>query len=260
MRDAWKGTLALGLVSIPVRLVNATRDLDIHFREIHATDGSRVRHAQVCEKEDHEVPDDEVARALEVDGKEVIIEDEEIAELRPKQTRTIDIDGFTRPELVDPVSFRTSYRVAPGDESEGTRRAYRLLLKTVSSSGLVGTGTFVMRNQEHLALVRATGEILTLTTLFHADEVRDPGEISELPRTRKNEVDAMIAIVQELSTDWDPGSYDDCYRERLEKVIARKRRGTKIKPPEPAVEPEPETDLMAALEKTLKDMKIGVPG
>jgi DNA end-binding protein Ku len=93
--------------------------------------------------------------------------------------------------------------------------------------------------------------------LFH-DEVRPTSSISAGgKKPSKRAVGDALAIIEELSTDWDPESYTDCYRERLRKVIERKRKGQTIEVPDAEPEPKPVPDLMAALERTLENARAG---
>ena len=120
-------------------------------------------------------------------------------------------------------------------------------------------GRFVMRAKEYLAIVRVRDGALTLTTMRFADEVRPTKDIEDAQqkahKPTAKELKAAVAVIEELSADWDPGKHKDCYRERLEDVLARKRKGRTIKAPKGREEPEPITDLMDALERTLAEMK-----
>src|SRR5215213_5622066 len=225
-RALWSGSLSFGLVNVPVQLVSAARDLDYHFNQLHEKDKARIEQRRFCAEEDVEVTWEEVAHSYDLDGKEVVVTDAELGSVEPRKTRTIDIEAFVSLADIDPVYFDHPYLIVPAGESEGTLRAYRLLVEVMESSERVALGRFVMRTKEYLAAVRARDGALALTTMRFHDEVRDakdvPGGKGRKPQ--KQALDQAVAIIDGLSTDWNPGSYTDCYRERLKRVIDRKRK------------------------------------
>ena len=114
-----------------------------------------------------------------------------------------------------------------------------------------------MRTKEYLVAVRVRDGALTLTTMRFHDEVRPTSRSRRRKKPAKQQVDQAVAIIEELSTDWDPERYEDCYRERLREVIESKRKRRKIEAPEPEREPQPVPDLMAALQRTLDNVRNG---
>jgi DNA end-binding protein Ku len=258
-RTMWSGSLSFGLVNVPVQMVSAARDLDLHFHQLHEKDKTRIEQRRFCSKEDEEVPWEEIGREAETKrGKKVVLTDEELASVQPRKTRTIEIESFAELEQIDPIYFASPYLLLPAGESEGTIRAYKLLIAVMEQESRAAIGRFVMRNKEYLAALLVRDGALALTTMRFGDEVRATDGIAPGGRRLRNKsVDNAVAIIGELSTDWDPASYTDCYRERLERVIAKKRKGGKIEAPEQESEPKPAPDLMAALEQTLKAVKSG---
>lgn len=259
-RALWSGSLSFGLVNVPVQLVSAARDLDFHFHELHEKDRVRIEQRRFCSKEDVEVMYEEVAHSFDLDGEQVIVTDEELASVEPRKTRTIDIESFVELADVDPVYFDHHYLVVPAGDSEGTLRAYKLLVEVMGRSERAALGRFVMRTKEYLAAIRAREGGLTLSTMRFHDEVRPTTPIPTGGRKpAKKQLDQAVALIEALSADWDPESYDDCYRERLRRVIEGKRKHRKIEVPEPEKEPAPAPDLMAALERALDNVRAGRP-
>ena len=258
-RTLWSGSLSFGLVNVPVQLVGAVRDLDYHFRQLHAKDKAPIEQRRYCSSEDVEVTWEEVAHSYDLDGKQVVVTDEELGSVQPRKTRTIDIEAFVDLADVDPIFFDHPYFLLPAGDSEGTLRAYRLLVETMGSTDRAALGRFVMRGKEYLALVRARDGALALTTMRFADEVRPtkpiPSGGGKKP-TRK-QLEHAVAVIEELSTDWDPDRYEDCYRGRLRRVIDDKRKRRKIEAPEPSKQPSPAADLLEALERTLDEVRSG---
>ncbi len=257
-RALWSGSLSFGLVNVPVQLVSAARDLDYHFRQLHEKDKVPVEQRRFCSKDDEEVIWEEVAHSYDLNGKQVVVTDEELGSVQPRKTRTIDIEAFVDLADVDPVYFDHPYFLVPAGDSEGTLRAYRLLVETMGAQERVALGRFVMRTKEYLVAVRAREGALALTTMLFGDEVRPTKGIETGgKKPSKKQLDNAVAIIEELSADWDPASYTDCYRERLKRVIDDKRKRKTIHVPKPEKEPQPAPDLMDALERTLENLRNG---
>src|SRR5947209_11269521 len=217
-RSLWKGSLSFGLVNVPVALITAVRDLDLHFTQIHEKDGAPIEVHRYCSKEDVEVPYEEITHAYECeDGDQVIVSDLELEAIEPRKTRTIDIEQFVDLEDVDPIYFDHPYFLVPASDDDGATRAYRLLTEVMSQTDRAALGRFVMRAKEYLAIVRARDGVLTLATMRFADEVRPrdgfetgSGKAHKPP---KKALDAALGVIAELSADWDPERYTDRYRE-----------------------------------------------
>jgi DNA end-binding protein Ku len=258
-RALWSGSLSFGLVNVPVQLVSAARDLDYHFHQLHEKDKARIEQRRFCSEEDAEVGWEEIARSYELDsGKEVVVSDEELGSVEPRKTRTIDIEAFVDLADVDPIYFDHPYILMPSGDSEGTQRAYRLLLEVMASSEGAALGRFVMRTKEYLVLIRERDERLVLTTLRFHDEVRPTKGIptpTKKAKPSKQQVDGAVKLIEALACDWDPGRYKDRYQERLKRVIKRKEKGETVKAPEREDDTSPVPDLMAALEKSLAEIK-----
>lgn len=255
-RALWSGSISFGLVNVPVQLLSAARDLDYHFHQLHEQDRKRIEQRRFCSKEDVELGWEEVGHGYDLDGEQVVLTDEELGSVEPRKTRTIDIEAFVALADVDPIYFDHPYFLVPAGESEGTHRAYRLLVEVMSRTDRAALGRFVLRTKEYLAAVRVRDDALTLTTMRFHDEVRPPEDVPTGGRKpTKKQVDRAVAVIEELSTDWDPERYEDCYRERLKRVIDRKRKRRKIEVPEQEQEPKPVPDLMEALERTLEQVR-----
>jgi DNA end-binding protein Ku len=259
-RSLWSGSLSFGLVNVPVVMVTAVRDLDLHFHQLHEKDTAPIEVQRWCSKEDVEVPYEEITHSYELDsGKEVIVTDEELEAAEPRRTKTIEIEQFVDLEDVDPIYFDHPYFLLPASEDDGATRAYRLLAEVMAQTGRAALGRFVMRAKESLALVRVREGALSLTTMRFADEVRPTKDVEAATqkshKPTAKQLDAATAVIEELSTDWDPEAHPDHYRKRLKDVVASKRKGQTVKVPEPADEPPAAPDLMEALERTLAEMK-----
>lgn len=258
-RSLWTGSLSFGLVNVPVRLISAVRDRDLHFRQLHGSDGAPIEVQRWCEKEDVEVPWEEITHGFELeDGGQVIVSDLELQAIEPRKTRTIDIEQFVDLADVDPIYFNHPYFLVPAAEDDGAKRAYRLLTEVMAKTERAAVGTLVMRTKEYLALVRERDGALTLTTMLFADEVRPTKGVDaatgKAHKPTPKQLNAAVSVIEALSVEWDPDKHKHRYRDRLRKVVDRKRKGATIEIPEPREEPEPAPDLMEALERTLAEM------
>jgi DNA end-binding protein Ku len=258
-RSLWSGSLSFGLVNVPVQLFSGVRDTDLHFRQLHAKDHTPVEIRRFCADEDVEVPWEEIASGYETDdGDLVILTDAELATAAPRKTRTIDIEAFVDVAAVDPIYLDHPYVLMPAGDAEGTQRAYRLLYEVMDRTERAALGRFVLRTKEYLALIRARGDRLLLTTLRWHDEVRETKGVptpTKRDKPAKKELDGAVALIEALAEDWDPSRYEDSYEKRLKKIIREKSKGKAIEVPETEKEPSPVPDLMAALEQTLEEIK-----
>ena len=258
-RSLWTGSLSFGLVNVPVGMITAVRDRDLHFRQLHESDGAPIEVQRWCEQEDVEVPYEEITHGYELeDGGQVIVSDLELQAIEPRKTRTIDIEQFVDLADVDPIYFNHPYFLVPAAEDDGAKRAYRLLTEVMSKTERAAIGTLVMRTKEYLALVRERGGALTLTTMLFADEVRPTKDVdaatAKAHKPTPKQLNAAVSVIEALAAEWDPDKHKDRYRDRLRKVVDRKRKGATIEIPEPREEPEPAPDLMEALERTLAEI------
>ncbi len=262
-RSLWSGSLSFGLVNVPVQLVSAMRDTGFHFRQINEKTGRPIEQRRFCSAEDAEISYDEIAHGYEVDdGKLVVVTDEDLETVEPRKTRTIDVEAFVELADVDPIHFDHPYYLTPIGDSEGTLRAYQLLVEVMEKASRAALGRFVMRTKEYRVIVRARDGLLTLTTMLWHDEVRPTKDIAPGGRKKPDKacVEQTVALIEAMGTDWDPEGYEDRYTARLADVIKRKKKGGTIKAPKAEKEPAPTPDLMAALEQTVAEMKDSKAG
>jgi DNA end-binding protein Ku len=257
-RPLWSGSLSFGLVNVPVQLFSAVRDLDLHFTQLHEKDGAPIETRRFCKDEDEEVPYEEIGRGFDLDdGKQVVLTDAELSTVAPRRTRTIDIEAFVDLADVDPIHFDHPYFLAPAGDTEGTRRAYRLLVEVMGATDRAALGRFVMRTKEYLVAVRVRDDRLTLTTMLFADEIRPTKDIpSGGKKPTKKQLDGAVELIEALAADWEPDDYKDRYRRRLRDVVNRKKKGQTIEVPEKEEQPAPVADLLAALEQSLEEARV----
>ncbi len=258
-RAIWSGTISFGLLNVPVRLYSAVARRNIALREIRESDSARIKHRRVAEGTDEEVPYENIVKAYELSpGQYVPLGKDEMAALAPEKTRAIDVQDFVDIEEIDPMYFDSPYYLGPAD---GAEKAYSLLASAMESSGKAAIARFVFRNKEHLAALRASDGVLTLTTMRFHDEVVPPSDLDDAlpdkkPKVAKREREMAEQLIDSLSTEFDPAAYRDEYREQLLALIERKAEGKEIVAPEAeAPKATKAPDLMAALEESIAAVK-----
>jgi DNA end-binding protein Ku len=258
-RPMWNGAISFGLVSIPVKLFSATESKTVSFHQIDSKTGGRVRQKRVSEASGDEVPYEDIVKGYELSsGRYVTITDDELASIDPVASRTVDLLEFVDLESIDPIFYESTYYLAP---DPATAKPYALLLRAMTEAQKVGIARFVMRGKERLAAIRPHEGILVLETMRYADEIRDPAEIPGIDEV--NEVDlkaqevAMAEqLIASLDADFDPGQFEDSYREKVLELIARKESGEEGVVEAPAATNEDKViDLMAALKASVAEAK-----
>jgi DNA end-binding protein Ku len=244
---------------VPVRLFSAVARRNIALREIRDSDSARIKHRRVAEGTDEEVPYENIVKAYELTpGQYVPLSKDEMSALAPEKTRAIDVQDFVDIEEIDPMYFDSPYYLGPAD---GAEKAYSLLAAAMESSGKAAISRFVFRNKEHLAAIRASDGVLTLTTMRFHDEVVPPSELDDAlpdkkPKVAKREQQMAEQLISSLSTEFEPGAYKDEYREQLLALIEQKAEGKEIVAPETeAPKATKAPDLMAALEESIAAVK-----
>ena len=251
-RAIWSGSIAFGLVNVPVRMFSAVEEHKLHFRFVHEPDASPIGYDKVCKAEGRPVPDSEIVKAFEVEKGEYVYmadEDFETAEAEAQGGRTIDIRAFVPYDEIDPIYFERTYYLGPQD---GGERVYALLVRAMEQTGLAAVGKFVMRNKDNLACLRVREGVLTLERMHFADEVRPAGELApEGVKVAKGELDMAKRLIEESSGRFEPGRFHDTYRDKLCEIIRAKQRGETVQSAD-IEEPEAPTDLMAALRASVE--------
>jgi DNA end-binding protein Ku len=288
-RAVWSGTISFGLVSIPVRLYPATRRKDVRFHEIDRSSGQRIRHQKVVEVHASPTPTLPRERGRELDAptlpspargggddlrtvaapdvvkgfevakdRYVTVAREELEELAPERTRTIDVEQFVEASAIDPIYYETSYYAVP---DRGYERAYGLLVDAMRETHKVAVAWFVLRRKRYLTALRPQGRLMVLTTMLHADEILPTAELEPAKPTdlKKNEREMAALLINTLSGPFEPERYPDDYRQRLKALIegraASARQATAEVPTGSGV-----NDLMAALRASVEQARRASKG
>ena len=266
-RSVWKGAISFGLVNIPIQVFSAEQKEEYTSFSQLCQKGHRIKYKKWCPVEDREVPWSEIKKGYEITKNDyVVLEKEEIENIKLKTTNTIEIKEFINSEEFDPLFIEKSYYVGPdtGKKKKGSdnttntipAKAYSLFVKILNETKKVAIGKVVLRDKEQLVGLRAYQRGLVMHQLKYLDEIRPMDEIGGLDSAQKidaNELSLGKTLVENLTAEeFDLGQYSDAYAKELEKLIEAKSRGEKVAIKEEEEKPEETTDLLKALRASIQ--------
>ncbi|MET8330027.1 Ku protein [Streptomyces sp. NPDC005181] len=256
MRSIWNGAISFGLVSIPIKLVNATESHSISFRQIHLADGGRIRYRKVCELDEQEVTAADIGKAYEdADGTLIPITDEDLASLPLPTAKTIEIVAFVPATEIDPLQMDAAYYLSANGVPAA--KPYTLLREALKRSQKVAVAKYALRGRERLGMLRVVDDVIAMHGLLWPDEIRATDGVA--PETdvtvRDAELDLADALMATLG-EVDMDTLHDDYREAVEALIASKASGEAL---QPAASDDrgggKVIDLIAALESSVRAAK-----
>lgn len=255
MRSIWNGAISFGLVSIPIKLVNATENHSVSFRQFHKEDGGRIRYRKVCEIDQREVSGADIGKGYEeADGTIIPITDEDLAALPLPTAKTIEIVAFVPSSSIDPLQMDTAYYISANGVPAA--KPYTLLREALKRSNKVAIAKFALRGRERLGMLRVVDDVIAMHGLLWPDEIRQPEGVA--PETdvtvRDAELDLADALMNTLG-EVEISSLHDDYREAVEEMIAAKAEGQPVPEREPSGGGGQVIDLMAALENSVRAAK-----
>jgi DNA end-binding protein Ku len=254
LRPYWSGQIRLSLVSLPVSIYPAlSRSRQIPLHEIYRKTGQRVRHTNTVEGE--EISRDDIVKGYEVEkGEYVILEPDEIKDLKIPSKKILDITQFVDKDSIDPIYYETPYFVTP--EGKGSEDAFAVIRDALRESGKVGLGQLAIAGRERLCAIKPCGSGIMLETLRYEDEIKDSdpffGDI-DAGAVDKDQLSLAKELIKRKTASFKPGKFHDHYREALQELINSKLEGRK--PRDVLEEPAPSNviNLMDALRKSLKE-------
>ncbi|MFJ8855057.1 Ku protein [Streptomyces sp. NPDC102437] len=255
MRSIWNGAISFGLVSIPIKLVNATENHSISFRQIHLADGGRIRYRKVCEIDEEEVTAAEIGKAYEEpDGSVIPVTDEDLGSLPLPTAKTIEIVAFVPAASIDPLQMDAAYYLCANGVPAA--KPYTLLREALKRSQKVALAKYALRGRERLGMLRVVDDVIAMHGLLWPDEIRSPEGVA--PETdvkvREAELDLADALMDTLG-EVDMDSLHDDYREAVEELIAAKAEGRTLEPAQAEDSGGKVIDLIAALESSVRAAK-----
>ena len=259
-RAIWKGSISFGLVNIPIQVFSATQKEEYTSFNQLCDKGHKIKYKKWCPVEEREVPWSEIKKGYEITKNDyVVLEKEEIENIKLKTTNTVEVKEFIESGEFDPIFIEKNYYVGPDagkKKSETPIKAYALFVKILHETGKIAIGKVVLREKEQLVALRAYQRGLVMHQLKYLDEIRPMDEIGGLESLQKidaKELSLGKALVDNLTTDkFDPGQYSDTYAKELEKIIEAKSKGEKVTINEVEKTAEETTDIIEALKASLK--------
>ena len=254
----WSGAISFGLVNVPVKLYSAVSRKTVRFNQLNAETGNRIAQKRVDPETGEEVGYDQIVKGYELTkDRYVVITPDELDALDPEKTRTVDIEDFVDLDEIDPVYYDHPYYLVP---DKGATKAYGLLLGAMKQANKVAIARVVLRSKEQLVAIRPSGDVLMMETMLFHDEVVPAHDIDDLPdgkelKATDRELKMAQQLIDSLSSEFDPTSYHDEYREKVLELIEMKASGQEIAVQPDAPEPAKVPDLMAALEASLAAVK-----
>ena len=260
MRSIWKGSVAFGLVNVPVKVYSATEDHDLKFHQVHAKDNGRIQYRRVCSECGEVVEYRDIAKAYESEtGQTVVITDEDIATLPEERSHEINVLEFVPASDIDPLMYDKSYFLEPDGKSA---KSYVLLAKALSETDRVAIVHFALRNKTRLAALRVKDfskrNVMIVHTLLWPDEIRDPDfpALDADVEVRAPELKMAGQVVESMADDFHPEQYTDTYQEQLQELVEAKLAGgqafTTAEAPATLDDTEDVSDLLAKLEASVR--------
>ena len=251
-RPVWSGTIAFGLVNIPVKMYGAVSEATLDLDMLDKKDHSHIKYKRVNEKTGREVAWKDIVKGYKVEGKYVVLEDKDFERAAAEKTKRIDIISFVHEEEIDSIYFETGYFLEPEAKDE---KPYALLREAMKKSGMVGLGKYVMRNREHLCVIKVYDNALLLNKLHFAEEINNPADY-KIPRSVKlntAEVKMAVSLIDSMSAPFDISGYKDEYAAQLMKFIRAKAKGKLVTPKAaPKKMPDDVSSLLEQLKASLR--------
>jgi len=252
LRPIWKGAVSFGLVYVPVKMYAATEKKDVKFNYLHEKCRNPIQYRRYCPYCEEEVSLEELVRGYEYErGRYVILREEDFEALPGGEGHNIEILDFVRLEEIDPIYYDKAYYLAPAG---GGEKVYELLKQAMEKSGRVAVARVAIRSKVSLAVLRVTGNVLSMSTMFYPDEVRDAGAIEEMHyrvEVPEKELQMAVNLIDSLTAPFDPEKYVDRYRHALLELIRDRVAGQQVAEPARA-EAARVVDLMEALKASIE--------
>jgi len=254
MKPLWTGAIGFGLVNIPVKLYSATESSDVDLDMLDKKDHSHIKYLRVNEKTGKEVPWSSIVKGYDTGTKYVVLDELDFEKAGAEKTKLIEITDFVKQEEIDSVYYETPYYLAP--EKSGVR-PYALLREALIKTKRAGVASFVMRNKEHLAILRASGDAIILNRIRFHEEIRPTTELALPAKTvvKPAELKMAIALIDQLSGKFDITGYKDSYTASLMKVINAKAKGKTTAAPVLKVVHSKAKDLMEQLKASIESKR-----
>ena len=227
--SVWKGSMAFGLLSIPIRLYAAARSQRTYLHQLHDKCHTRLKQPLFCPTCNRIVDRSEVIKGYEYEeGRYVLVDKEDIKKITPKSSRTMDILAFVKQEQIDPIYLDASYLALPEKDAD---KPYQLFLKALEDTGRVGIAKLTMHQREYTVFIRPRDHGITIHTMYFANEIRSVPGYGEKPKNlqlKPQEIKLADQLIDSLSENFKPEKYHDTFQEQLRALVESKQKGRTI--------------------------------
>src|SRR5688572_1470395 len=230
MRSIWKGHIRFSLVTIPIRIYNAVdTEETIRFNQLHKEDGGAVGYEKKCKKCGKALVAEEIVKGYQFEPEQyVIVSPEDLARIKLKSTKVIEITGFIDATEIHPSLYDSPYFAGP-DGAVATK-AYSLLTHALKASGKAGLGKVVLRDREEVVMIAPQDGGLALYKLRNPSELRKMDDVPQIERreANKDELKLSISLVESMSSTLKDLDLTDRYRDALREMIEAKIAGKEV--------------------------------
>jgi DNA end-binding protein Ku len=228
MRAIWKGSVSFGLVNIPVKLYSATQQSSLSLEMVDRRDLGKVRFKRINEDTGQELTMENIGKAYSYNGQYILLEDEDFEAASPEKSKVIAINNFVMEDEIDSIYFENSYYLEPEKSGE---KAYALLREALAKSGKVGLAQFILRTAETLSVLKPMKDVLVLSKIRFAEEIRSIEELKLPARSvvKPEELKMALTLVNQYTNTFNIEKYKDEYAAALLKVIEERASGKKGK-------------------------------
>jgi DNA end-binding protein Ku len=250
LRSIWSGAVGFGLVNIPVKIFSAIESSSLDLDMLDKKDHSHIKYQRVNENTGKEVAWEDIVKGYKYNNDYIVLDDADFERANAKKTKLIEINDFVKTDEIDYLFYESAYYLAPDKNGE---RAYMLLKEALKKTNKVGVATFVMRNKENLAALRATDKVIVLHKLHFAEEIRNVEDVN-LPakvEIKGKELEMAVSLINQLTGKFDITKFKNTYTEELLKVIEEKAKGVTPGKPKFKIERTKSEDLMEQLKASL---------
>ena len=256
MRSIWSGSLSFGLINIPIKIYGASEERALKFRLLQKDSFCPIHYLKVCRDTGKEVEWKDIVKGYEYgEGNFVVLTDDDFQKASPKKTKSVEIINFTDEADVPAKYMVKPYYIEPDKKAE---KAYVLLRKALQQTKKAGIARFVLKDKEHLAMIKPDGNNLLMIQLRFEEEIRKPEDlhIPDNALYSKKELDIALMLILELEENFRATDYKDTFTDEIRKIIEKKAKGKPIRIKE-EMEPVPTDmrDLMNILKASLEKAK-----
>lgn len=254
MKSIWTGDIGFGLVSIAVKLYSATQASELDFDMLDKHNKANIRYKRVNKSTGKEVDWDDIVKGYDLDGKYIILNDEDFEKASPENTKRLEILEFVEEKEIDSIYFEKPYYIEP---TKSGSKPYALFREALKKSKKAGLCTFVLRNKEHLAIIKPMDNVLVLNQIRFQEEIRKTTDLN-IPKATKipaNQLKMANTLIDQMTQPFDIRQYKDTYTGKLLKYIKAKAKGKKTTSKKMHVVHKRSDDLMEQLKASLENKR-----